>query len=68
MAYHRDNLRLDLLGERDELRVYGEVELADVSRGMAMACGGVGRTEVRSSAMLIVCWARVIFAVLYNLS
>ena len=64
VAYHRDDLLLNLLRERDELHEYRKVQLCIVRHGSRGMClGGAERTEVRSIAMLMVCCARVILAV-----
>jgi hypothetical protein len=63
-TYHRHDLILDLFGERDDLHVYGKVNLYYVSIRVHVNPVQGAHTEVRSMAMLMVCWARVMFAVL----
>jgi hypothetical protein len=63
-SYHGNNLLLNLVRKGHELHEYREVHLEPVSQGVDKSKGGFGRTEVRSIAMLMVCWARVMVAVL----
>ena len=60
-SYHRDDFLLDGCGEGDNLEEDCEVDLSTVSDARP---GDMGwPTEVRRSAMEVVCWARVILAV-----
>lgn len=61
-TYDRHNLFLDCLGEFDNFHVYRKVDLLRISFQVSeVVCQG-RCTELRSIAMLMVCWARVILA------
>jgi hypothetical protein len=59
-TYHRDDVLLDSVGERNKLEVEGEIELLS-KYGQFLGCNegtGALRTELRSSAREMVCCAR----------
>jgi hypothetical protein len=67
-AYDGDNFSLDLLRERDYFHEDCQVELHKLEACSTLNNWGSERlrTEVKRSAMEMVCWARVILAIVEN--